>query len=173
MWITIAILAVGFAAFASLAYKRNWHWTGFGEKSLWDWLSLLVVPVGLSLVVFKLDDGQSQRERTRAEATARNVAVAQLDRQRADDLDTYIGRMSDLMLDRDLTHSAPGSDVTKLASTLTTTVLPRLDGRRKAEVLLFLNRSRLLDPRGVALDLSHADFERLDARGMRFPRRSL
>jgi uncharacterized protein YjbI with pentapeptide repeats len=169
MWIAIGTAAV-FAAFLVLAYRRAWAWTGFKGKSLWDWLSLLVVPVGLALALFLLDDAQSRRERDRAEAGARRAAATEDDRRRATLLSEYLERMSDLLLDHGLARAKPSAPVAQLASTLTLTVIGRLDGRRKAQVLLFLDRSRLIDPARAGLELIGADFRGTDARAVGFPR---
>jgi hypothetical protein len=40
--ITIALTAYG-------AYSREWEWTGFLGKTLWDWMKLLLVPIILAL----------------------------------------------------------------------------------------------------------------------------
>lgn len=170
MWIALGTAAAVLAAFVFLAYRRGWAWTGFRGKSLWDWLSLLVVPAGLALALFLLDDAQSRRERDRAEASAQRAAAVELDRRRAALLSEYLQRMSDLMLSHGLTRAKANTAVAQLASTLTLTVLGQLDGRRKAQVLLFIDRSRLIDPKISRLDLVGADFRGIDAHGISFPR---
>lgn len=47
-WRTIASAVVGAGAgFAAVAYALHWTWTGFPGKTLWDWLTLLVLPMVL------------------------------------------------------------------------------------------------------------------------------
>lgn len=35
------------AAFVAVSYALHWTWTGFPGKTLWDWLTLLVLPLVL------------------------------------------------------------------------------------------------------------------------------
>jgi hypothetical protein len=47
-WRTITAVVVGTgAAFVAIAYSLHWTWTGFPGKTLWDWLTLLVLPLVL------------------------------------------------------------------------------------------------------------------------------
>src|SRR4051812_11749209 len=83
----VAALAV-FGLFVWLAYRAGWPWTGFAgsqsRKTLWDWLDLLLIPVGIVIVGFGLSVAQSDRER-RQEATraAREQHIA-AERRRTD-----------------------------------------------------------------------------------------
>jgi heme/copper-type cytochrome/quinol oxidase subunit 4 len=46
-WTSAAVLAAAGGAFVALAYALHWTWTGFPGKTLWDWLTLLVLPLVL------------------------------------------------------------------------------------------------------------------------------
>ena len=124
-------------------------------KTLWDWLQLLVVPVALAVLAIAFNASQSSRDAKREEtrnshelaiaAAARRQDRATAAESRLDEtLRTYLARISDLMLDRNLLRSRQGSTVQAVARTLTVTALHRLDGRRKGEVLRFLEESRLI-----------------------------
>ena len=39
-----AALAGGFAVTVAGAYALGWTWTGYAGNTLWDWLSMLLVP---------------------------------------------------------------------------------------------------------------------------------
>ena len=67
--------------FASAAGER---------KTLWDWLSLLVVPAALALGVFALDSAQADRAREREVAQAERDLTIGEDRNLADVLRTYL-----------------------------------------------------------------------------------
>jgi uncharacterized protein YjbI with pentapeptide repeats len=152
--VVVAMVIVAAAvAFVVVAYRRRWKWAGFaaeqepGHKTVWDWLQLLVIPLGLAAVAFALNAAQSSREQRREDrrtAVDRQIAA---DRRREDALSTYLQQMSDLMLQRKLARSLPKSDVRSVARTLTLTVLPRLDGKRKAVVVKFLSEAGLITPR--------------------------
>jgi hypothetical protein len=45
-------------------YLTGQRWVGVANKSLWDWLELLIVPVALGIAGFVLSDA-AQRERDR------------------------------------------------------------------------------------------------------------
>jgi uncharacterized protein YjbI with pentapeptide repeats len=146
------LVVVAFCGFVALAYFRRWAWTGFASprKTLWDWLSLLVVPAALALGVFALDSAQADRAREReALQAARDHEIA-ADRDRADVLRTYLTQMSDLMLRHGLAKPRKegrewDKPVEILATTLTASALAQLDGERKGEVLRFLSSARLID----------------------------
>jgi uncharacterized protein YjbI with pentapeptide repeats len=172
MTTVLVAAAVGLAAFIGLAYRAGWTWTGFvgpRPKTLWDWLLLLLVPAGLAVVVFALNDAQNGRERRRAEHEAARARAVEVDRRRSDRLDSYLAQMTRLMLSEGLTKARLSTSVSRIASTLTATVLTELDGRRKGQVLVFLNSSRLLVPYHSHVDLGHADFSHIDAHGLSFP----
>jgi uncharacterized protein YjbI with pentapeptide repeats len=161
---TVLLSAVACVAFVAVAYLRRWRWTGFRNtgqevagRTLWDWLQLLLVPVGIALALFALNNSQANRERARAERqaaqdrlqanrrAANDRAIAN-QRARGDTVRVYLQQMSNLLLDHDLRHSRIGSDVRVLARTLTLTVLPQLDGERKGLVLQFLSEQQLINP---------------------------
>jgi len=125
------------------------RWTGFGKKTLWDWLQLLVVPLALAMIAFLLNTFEDERDRRREAAAAARAAALAADRSAEDALQGYLDRMSDLLLLRKLGTSRPGSGVQTVARSLTLTVLRRLDPVRKGLVVRFLDESRLLqlDPR--------------------------
>jgi uncharacterized protein YjbI with pentapeptide repeats len=164
---------------------------GFREKTAWDWLQLLVVPLMLALitVVFtwqqnvhqnELEDQRAQQaqklENQRAEAE-RELAV-----QRAQDeaLQAYLDQIGSLLLEKDLRTSDEDSEVRTLARARTVTVIQRLDSDRNSNVIQFLDEAGLIekgessirllagaDLRGAHLqgiDLSGADLSEADLR---------
>src|SRR5688572_29282203 len=126
----------------------RWDWLGLTEKrwhkepdeelrpakTAWDWLQMAVVPVVLVVIALAFNASQSARDRER-DLQARQDAT----------LETYLGRMSDLMLERKLLSSEENADVRAVARTMTLTTLRRLDGDRKLEVFEFLSEAHLID----------------------------
>ncbi len=51
---------------------KVWDWTGFGDKTAWDWMQLLIVPLVLAVGAFSFNEAQTTRqletEERRAEA---------------------------------------------------------------------------------------------------------
>jgi uncharacterized protein YjbI with pentapeptide repeats len=153
--------------------------------TLWDWLSILTVPITIGAAVPWLNWLQKRRE-------------LDIEKERAQDeaLQAYLDRMSDLLiptkerpslygsnppdhfrwsrsrdLERGLLEEDPPDSLWILARARTQTVLPRLDGDRKARVALFLYESRLIDKlllRGADLrgaNLREAGLTMADLRG--------
>ena len=67
------------------------------------------------------------------------------DRMREDALQTYLDRMTELLLNEDLRNSKPEDECQAVARARTLTTLRGLDGDRKGLLLSFLYESKLLD----------------------------
>ncbi len=91
----IIVVLFVFIAFIFAAYRFGWSGTGFLNKTLWDWLQLLIIPAVLSLGAFLFNRAERSNEQ----------AVA-LDNQRATALQTYLDRMSELLLEKNLRRNA-------------------------------------------------------------------
>ncbi len=112
-------------------------WTGFFNKTLWDWLNLLgvfAIPavVGIGAAWYTVQQGKvSDRENK--------------DNQREATLQAYIDKISELLLKEHLDELKPEFErVREIARARTLTVLPQLDAERKLSVLRFLGGSHLL-----------------------------
>jgi uncharacterized protein YjbI with pentapeptide repeats len=84
--------------------------------------------------------------------------VLAVDKQKEDLLQTYLDRMSELLLNYHLRISKdPTDEVRYIARSRTLTVLSRLDGDRKRSLLQFLYESYLLSTSGSLISLEGAD----------------
>jgi len=114
----------------------------------WGWTKLLVVPAVIAAVGLWFNRQQQER-------------ALEVERQRAQDeaLQAYFDQMGQLLLGKDppLRQSEEDSEVRTLARARTLTVLSRLDGRRKGQVVQFLYESGLISSVSPVLDLSDAD----------------
>jgi uncharacterized protein YjbI with pentapeptide repeats len=122
-------------------------WTGFGDKTFWDWLQLLsalAIPVVLAAAGFWFTAQQDQRQE--AIEKQRAESAQEIEEQRAQDeaLQAYLDQMNTLLLEEKLRASEEGSEVRTLARARTLTVLGRLDPKRKAQVMQFLVEARLV-----------------------------
>jgi uncharacterized protein YjbI with pentapeptide repeats len=122
-------------------WRSLWGWTEMGEKSLWDWLQLLIVPAILSIGAILVPRYYDQQQQE---------LQAQAARQREQDVayQTYLGQMSRLMLEKDLRGSEQGSEVRTLARARTLTLLERLDADHRTSVLQFLAEANLVQGTG-------------------------
>jgi uncharacterized protein YjbI with pentapeptide repeats len=138
--------------------RKAWlHWTGFGGKTLWDWLQLLsalAIPVVLAGIGVWFTAQQDARQLNIEEQRAQDAA-----------LQAYLDQIGRLMLEKDLRNSEGDSEARTLAQARTLTVLRRLDPERKAEVVRFLGGADLvqrLDERPPIIRLSEADLREAD-----------
>jgi len=148
------------AVVLSLAGVIAWpQWTGFGaesgptngihvsvvqyQRTLWDWLQLLGVPLAVAVAAWYLNMVQQRREERLA------------NRRELDSvLDTYLTQIATLLLHEKLGNTSDaGKAAQHVARAQTLTVLRRLDGGRKATVVEFLSDSGLLP----VVDLHGAD----------------
>ena len=85
--------------------KRLSARTGFGDKTLWDLLQLLIVPLALAVIGFVFTMQQDQRQQQIENQRAQ--AERELAEQRAQDeaLQAYLDQMSSLLLEKDLRQS--------------------------------------------------------------------
>lgn len=142
---SIVLLVLFIASFVG-GYWLKWGWTGFSAKTEWDWLGVLAIPVvvGWGAVWYTTQQGKvSDRENT--------------DNQRETALQTYIDKISELLLEKDLRESAEGDEVRNIARVRTLTVLPRLNPQRKGMVLQFLYEASLIGKNKHIVDLEQAN----------------
>jgi uncharacterized protein YjbI with pentapeptide repeats len=132
-------------------WKRLWARTGFGDKTLWDLLQLLIVPlvlVGIGLL-FEMQQAERQQaleEQQQALEDRRAEAERELAEQRAQDeaLQAYLNQMSSLLLEKDLRASEGESEVRTLARARTLTVLERVGPSRRTALMQFLDEANLV-----------------------------
>jgi uncharacterized protein YjbI with pentapeptide repeats len=136
----LVVLTIGFIL---IAYHFNWIETGFQNKTLWDWLQLLIVPLALALIAFLFNRTTSRTEQKIATQRYEQDQNIALDKQHEDLLQTYLDRMSELLLEKQL-GSSPSDAVKNVARVRTTTVLFQLDARRIGYVFAFLREAGLM-----------------------------
>ena len=149
------------------------QWTGFATKTLWDWLQLLFVPILLAIGAAWFTNRQT-----------RESNIENKDNQRETALQAYLDNMSELLLHEKLHTAMEGSaeveEAQKIARIRTLTVLPRLDGARKRNVLQFLYESGLIETatspqdgttgnHNPIVDLHGANFRGADLLGIALP----
>jgi hypothetical protein len=117
------------------------------DKTLWDWMKLLAVPITVGAAVPVLNWLQKKRELEITGQQAQDAA-----------LQAYLDQMGQLLLDkvRPLRQSEEGSAVRTVARARTLEVLRRLDGARRGTVVQFLYEARLIDKDSSVVDLTGA-----------------
>jgi uncharacterized membrane protein len=182
-WVSIIaalVLIVGIVgAILFYGYQSRPGWVGVADKKFWDYLELLIVPAALAIGVYLLNRAQTEREREAEEAQrererraeeARRERELAVENQRAQDeaLQAYLDQMSQLLTDKErpLHRAQLGDNLSTLARARTLTVLRRLDGERKGQVLEFLYESGLITRANAILVLSGADLSDAELLGV-------
>jgi hypothetical protein len=160
------VVAVSIASFAVIlaliAFGYRLSWTGFLKKNLWDWLQLLIIPVVLAIGGFWLNQIQKRREERITQGQKEVEQEIATDNQRENLLQTYLDKMSELLVEGHLHKSAPEDQIREIARVRTLTVLPRLDNTRKRSILQFLYEAGLIQKGESIIDLSGVDLKAAD-----------
>jgi Pentapeptide repeats (8 copies) len=138
----------------------------FIRQSAWEWLKLLVVPAVLA--AGGLWFNRQQRERELTIARQQREQELEIAERRAQDeaLQAYLDQMSNMLLPNQdqpsLYKARPGDSLSSVARARTLSVLPRLNGDRKARVVQFLYESGLIAAERRVLDLRGSDLREAD-----------
>jgi hypothetical protein len=128
------------------------------DITLWDWLKLLVVPAVIAGGGIWFNRQQRERELEIAERRTQDEA-----------LQAYLDQMASMLIPNtaqpSLYKARPGDRLSSAARARTLTMLPRLDGKRKARVVQFLLESSLIATSHPILAMSNADLREADLRG--------
>jgi hypothetical protein len=130
--VILAILVLSATAVSVYGYRTKSPKVGVHDKTFWDWLSILIVPVLLTLggILFAAYQDLRQQENE----DQRTKTQQEIEEQRAQDeaLQAYLDQMSQLMLEHNLRDAEADSEGRTLATARTLTVLQSLaDPRRK------------------------------------------
>jgi uncharacterized protein YjbI with pentapeptide repeats len=107
---------------------------------------------------------QKEMELTRTEELAKLEHSRQEERNQEAALETYLDRLSTLMLDKKLYEPDTGSPVPEIARARTRAVLHRLNGKRKGLVMRFLKEAGLINRKQPAVLLTGADLREVKLR---------
>jgi len=119
------------------------------DKTLWDWLGLLIIPVVLAIGGYLFNSSQNRATERATEQRAQDEA-----------LQAYLDHMSELLNNekQPLHRAQPGDRLSALARARTLTLLTRLDNaNRKRTVLSFLYETGLIFKERPVLTLAGAD----------------
>ena len=125
-----ALLVVGLGV---LWHVRRPAWMGMADKTLWDWLTLALVPTGIAIGTLALTATQEEIARDRAEEGL---------------FQDYVDRISALTL----TDTASSPRAIAVGRSQTAAILQVLEGERAGRVLMFLDDMALLGDYEVDLD---------------------
>ena len=179
--VAIGVAVIGLVVVIALIIAGYWFdWTGFNvytvtvksnttsgtslptnitaylpSKTLWDWLQLLFIPAVLALggYLFTYNSGKTER----------HIAS---ERQQDEALKSYLDRMTELILEKNLSNSAQSDEVRSVARLRTLSVLHQLGAYRKRNIIQFLHEADLNSIISLkSADLSYADLHNGNLRG--------
>ena len=179
-WRGPLIVLGGLLLIGAILYDHGCNPTGFGactplggelrpEKTLWDWMDLLIVPAVLAIVGLIFTRQERADERAIADK-----------RTQDETLRTYLDQMTELLLYKGLRTSQIGAEVRDVARVRTLIALRRLDQERRAIVIQFLRDSKLVglnDEEKIVkfdgADLSRANLSNNNLSGISFAKTNL
>ncbi|MEM9944907.1 MAG: pentapeptide repeat-containing protein [Cyanobacteria bacterium P01_D01_bin.36] len=122
----------------------SWFREGVKEKTSWEWMELLLVPLFLAVGAFYLETRvESRQEKIASDRYEQEARIAD-ERAKQETLDNYLVQMQGLLLENSLRESTEDSEVRSVARAITTTAMKELDGARNALLLDFLRESNLI-----------------------------
>ena len=120
-------------------FKATHKRTGFEDKTLWDWLQLVLQLIGTIAIPASIIIGVWQFT-----SQQQNDRMRSIDEQQQTTLQNYLGNMSDLLLKENLLSSKQVDVVRQVAEAQTLTALQNLNPARKGILVKFLYESHLI-----------------------------
>lgn len=127
--------------------KKASNRTGFSGRTLWDWIqffAVLALPIIVAAGTLYFTQQITLQQAQASEKQHQTDIEIAMDQQRESVLETYLDRMSDLLLNYKLHVSKSGDEVRNVARDRTLTALRELDPDRKGIMLRFLYHADLI-----------------------------
>lgn len=152
-----------------------WQWTGFGDKTLWNFLELLILPVSLIVGVWYLNSQTSQQQQQSIASQSveqQQVAEMAVEQTQQETLDRYIEEVV-TSIEGGLLTSNANAQQRDIARARTLLTLRSLDPERKALLVQFIYESGLISTTNTIVPLNRADLNGLDLRTAYLPQANL
>jgi uncharacterized protein YjbI with pentapeptide repeats len=127
----------------------RWFVSGVSNKTSWEWLELLLVPVLLAIGAFALENQADLRQQRLADERRESEILIEADRNHQGTLNSYFEQMKDLLLDRNLRESQPSDEVFSMARAITSTTIKELNSERNQLLIIFLRESNLITDKTI------------------------
>jgi len=129
--IIIIITTIGYLHFIK---GYEWaSWTGFNGKTIWDLLTLAIIPITIVCIASIFTEARSSVDRK----------IAQ-DLNEEKTLQSFIDKFTELLLDEHLIDAEQNSELQAIADARTLVTLRGLNDKRKGIVISFLSSSHLI-----------------------------
>lgn len=155
-------------------FRKLWHATGFQNRSLWEWMELLIFPVLVGVGAVYVEAKLGEEQERQAEADRKLEQSIATDRYQQEALNQYFDRVSKILEENDksavLTEDEGGNFTNKkdlkltgvkvaIIRSRTLTTLRELDGRRKGLLVQFLMENALIRGENPFIPLDGADLQ--------------
>jgi len=134
----------------------------------WDLLGLMIIPAVLAVGALLFNKTERESEQKIADQRTEADRKIAADRQREASLQSYLDKMTELLLDKDhpLRSNEENSEVRSVVRARTITTLRTLDGDRKGQILRFLYEANLIEKGNREfLYLMNADLSKANLNG--------
>ncbi|MGA1263502.1 MAG: pentapeptide repeat-containing protein [Prochlorothrix sp.] len=156
-------------------FRKLWHATGFQDRSLWEWMELLIFPVLVGVGAVYVEAKLGEEQERQAEADRKLEQSIATDRYQQEALNQYFDRVSKILEENDkssvLGEAEGGATFTEkkdlaltgvkvaIIRSRTLTTLRELDGRRKGLLVQFLMENALIRGSNPFIPLEGADLQ--------------
>jgi uncharacterized protein YjbI with pentapeptide repeats len=140
-----------------------WRWTGFADKTLWNILELLVLPLSLIVGAWYLNGRLTQQQQVLQSQADEQQRVAQqtIAESQQDILDRYIEEIIS-EIETGLLDTDPDAQRREIARARTLLTLRSLDEERKMLLLQFIYEAGLINDSDTVISLQRANLSNLD-----------
>lgn len=114
--------------------SKLWRWIGLADKTLWDYLQLLIVPALLATLGVGLNEAANKRQHRDAKERYQQEVIRE-----------YCNVMAELLFEKDLRKKKSGDPMTDVAEAYTLNVLEALDGSHKRGLIRLLYKTNLIE----------------------------
>lgn len=131
--------------------SQIWRWSGFGGKTVWDFVQLLLVPVLVVIVAEKVNDAANARQEREAAEKYQEVIFTE-----------FLKDTTKLLLEERMTDPEADPLAVTAMRARTLTVFRELHGKRKRHVMEFLRECKLINTLRPVVTLAGADLQQTD-----------
>jgi hypothetical protein len=156
------VLLILIGLISIILWGYSFKWTGFSEylysngqlreeKTLWDWMELLIIPLVLAIGGLIYNHAEQKRNRENISENIQEMTLQQ-----------YFDDMTELLIDKGLRQFEVESEKRIVARAKTLMVLRTLNGERKGLLLRFLYEAKLINSESPVISLANADFSKIE-----------
>jgi hypothetical protein len=138
--------------------KIDW---GIRDKTFWNWMELLIVPLILAAGAMYLDMSQTAKQDELETSRIEEARRIEDERHKVGILNDYRGVITELVKDNGLLSGTPDNGAVEAAKSITDATLSQLDGPQKGALLSFLFHSKLIghpERPNAVISLFNSDF---------------